>query len=281
MICLFYPPSVTARVPFFVKNKNSLKPKLFNFKQTFKSSSKRHSLSRNASNIVRCVDGPSSDCPREMDHASSEYADTFAGTENIFAGTESTFPGTVWLGWDHRQAGDVRFSTLRIAAAEKALSSFAQQETCLRIEQDSAEACCRDVQELQSFESVQARYDAMAALSVSRFLEGRDEDAPSQEVHPPPAMVSCLHINAPKNAVFQNFNADVFSIQLDTDRILQVESRANTPLRVKRAFPGPSREERWPQKMKADFGKVSSFQVYKTFFGTQGASDSPPDDDED
>ena len=123
------------------------------------------------------VDGPSSDYPREMDQTCSEFADTFVGEDRP--------------GWDHRQ------STPQIAAAEKALSNFAQQEACLRMEQDSAEACCREVQELQSFESVEARYDAMAALTVSRFLEGRDEDAlASQEVHPPPAMVSCLLIDA-------------------------------------------------------------------------------------
>ena len=54
------------------------------------------------------VDGPSSDYPREMDQTCSEFADTFVGEDRP--------------GWDHRQ------STPQIAAAEKALSNFAQLE---------------------------------------------------------------------------------------------------------------------------------------------------------
>ena len=77
---------------------------------------------------------------------------------------------------------DAETTTQQIAAAEKALAEFAEYETSLRMQKAFSEACCRAVQERQSFDSLQARLDAISAMSASKFLDSAKDASATQEV---------------------------------------------------------------------------------------------------
>lgn len=76
---------------------------------------------------------------------------------------------------------DAETTTQQIAAAEKALEEFAKYETALCMQKRFSEACCRAVQERQSLDSLQARLDAISAMSASKFLDSANHQS-TQEV---------------------------------------------------------------------------------------------------